>query len=145
MQPAMGGGAAVLTGLAVVGIAFLVVPDDGQRARSTSSTQDGSAAAVRVAREFWDLAIDNECRQASQLMWWPADRRARREGYERVCEDADKPDSVGIGDPRTAGSTEMPFGATDYLVVPVTLTTAGTTTTDELRMVEVDDAWYVIR
>lgn len=78
-------------------------------------------------------------------MWWPADREARREGYTRVCQEADRPDSVEIGDPRAAGSTEMPYGATDYLVVPVTLTTAGATTTDELRMVEVDDAWYVIR
>lgn len=145
MQRAMGVGVAVLAGLAVVGIAFLAVPDDQQQARSTSSSQDGSAAAVRVAGEFWDLAIDGECREASRLMWWPADREARREGYARVCQEAVKPDSVEIGDPRPAGSTETPFGATDYLVVPVTLTTAGTTTTDELRMVEVDDAWYVIR
>lgn len=53
MQPAMGVGAAVLTGLAAVGIVFLVVPDDEEQARSTSSVQDAQdapAAAARVAR-----------------------------------------------------------------------------------------------
>ena len=146
MQPAMGVGAGVLTGLAVVGLAFLVVPGD-DAARSVGSTrQDGSAQATQAAREFWDLAIDGECREASRLMWWPADRQARREAYAQVCEDSQVPDSVELGDPRAAGSTETPYGATYYLLVPVTLRTEGEAPVrDELRMVEVDDAWYVIR
>lgn len=146
MGSPLGFATVVLTGLATAGLAFLVLPDDEPRDTGASESSQTVSGAAQAARQFWDLALAGECREASRLMWWPADREARRRGYERICEEADLPGSVVIGDEQRVGSTQTPYGASDYLVLPVTLRSAGREpVTTELRMVEVDDAWYVIR
>lgn len=143
MRSPLGFGTAVVTALATAGLAFLVTPgDDVARAGAVPS----EPGANQVAREFWDLALEGRCTAASRLMWWPADRSARREAYAQVCAEADVPDEVEIGTPRAGGSTDVPFGATDYVLVPVVLHHGGgVRTEDELRMVRVDGSWFVIR
>ena len=130
--------------LATAGVAFLVLPDDEPPAPPAAEMQ---TSAVDVARQFWDHAIAGECRAASRLMWWPADIEARRDNYVQICAEArGRTERVDIGDPRPAGSVDVPFGASDYLLLPVTLDLRDDETVEtELAMVEVDDQWYVIR
>lgn len=143
MRSPLGLGTVVVTCLATAGLAFLVSPGTDQAATAGAAREPGPAQA---AEAFWDLAIDGDCRGATELMWWPADREARRQAYARICRSAQAPDEVEVGEPRPGGSTEVPYGATDYVVVPVELRRDGADpVTDELQMVRVDGDWFVIR
>lgn len=146
MRSPLGLGTAVVAALAAAGVAFLVTPGDDVAQAGDRPAATGQPGAQQVAQEFWDLALDGRCAEATRLMWWPADREARREGYARVCVSADVPDGVDVGEARAGGSTDVPFGATDYVTVPVVLQRDdGVPVTDELGMVRVDGAWFVIR
>lgn len=146
MRSPLGFGTAVVAALAAAGVAFLVTPGDDVAQAGDRSVAGEQPGAAQVAQEFWDLALDGRCAEATQLMWWPADREARREAYARVCVSADVPDGVDIGEPQVGGSTDVPFGATDYVTVPVVLQRDdGLPVVDELGMVRVDGSWFVIR
>ncbi|MCW2816432.1 MAG: hypothetical protein JWN84_3887 [Nocardioides sp.] len=143
MRSALGLGTVVVTCLATAGLAFLVSPGTDQAATAGATAQAGPTQA---AEAFWDLAVEGDCRAASELMWWPADREARQRAYARICASAQAPDEVEVGEPRPGGSTETPYGATDLVVVPFELRRDGSEpVTDELRMVRVDGDWLVIR
>jgi hypothetical protein len=135
-------GTAVVTGLAGVGMVLLLAPDGSRAERSAAPV---APDPLDTARTFWDHAEAGECREASELMWWPADRARRQQAYAEVCADAAPVTGVDLGEASPVAVNERPYGASDMVSVPVTLTDASGTTALDLDLVAVDDRWYVIR